>query len=198
MSRQETPLPPPRPEDKDKWTLVLDINETLAHAEDAGGFTEVKPDVSLLDGQLQVVFRPHVNEFLREVSKKFEIVLWGSGHPIYVNGVADGLDKSRDYIRWRVSGFSCGDSPYGKDLRKLGRNLKRTIIIDNNPGYMAGQPENGIVCNEFYASPRELREDRELLIFRDFLTSIPADTQDLRPVVQTWKRENRRGPTVSS
>lgn len=36
-----------------------------------------------------------------------------------------------------------------KDLAKLGRDLRRTVIVDNNPFSFILQPSNGIPCVPF-------------------------------------------------
>lgn len=38
---------------------------------------------------------------------------------------------------------------YVKDLRYLGRDLSRVIVIDSNPKRLKYQPENGIFISEF-------------------------------------------------
>ena len=37
-----------------------------------------------------------------------------------------------------------------KDLSRLGRDLRRTVIIDNNPFSFLLQPENGVPCVPFF------------------------------------------------
>jgi TFIIF-interacting CTD phosphatase-like protein len=67
-----------------------------------------------------------------------------------------------------------------KDLRLIGRDLSKTIIIDNLPENFCLTPDNGIpipdFCGEF--------EDNELPKILDFLTEIARNrVPDVRPVV---------------
>ena len=39
---------------------------------------------------------------------------------------------------------------YVKDLSKLGREMKRTIIIDNSPASYLFQPQNAIPCSSWF------------------------------------------------
>jgi CTD small phosphatase-like protein 2 len=53
-----------------------------------------------------------------------------------------------------------------KDLSKLGRNLAKTLIVDNNPENFLLQPENGIYIKSWYENPEDtaLPELSNLLI----------------------------------
>ena len=58
------------------------------------------------------------------------------------------------------------DNAFVKDLSKLGRDLNRTIIIDNSYKNFALQPDNGIYITSFYEDENdlELQEMTELLV----------------------------------
>ena len=143
---------------------------------------EGTPD-AVIAGQIPIKYRPHVQQFLREVSKKYEIAVWGSGHPIYVHGVADELDRERRYIRWRISGFALSEDKT-KDLADIGRDLRRTVMIDNNPKYMEKNFDNGIVCKEFVGQ----KDDSELLRLSTFLLEqVDSSVTDIRSIVKTWQ-----------
>jgi len=71
----------------------------------------------------------------------------------------DILDPNKT-IDWRLFRSSCTfvQGTYVKDLMKMGRDIKKTFIIDNSPHSFAFQPENAIPCDSWFDD----QEDREL------------------------------------
>jgi RNA polymerase II subunit A small phosphatase-like protein len=57
---------------------------------------------------------------------------------------------------------------YVKDLTKLGRDLKKVIIVDNSPMSYYFQPENAIPVLSWFGD----KEDRELFKLIQFLERI--------------------------
>lgn len=120
------------------YTLVLDLDETLVHYFDLG------PDGHFL-------IRPGCAEFLDELSKYYEIVIFTAAMQDYADSVLGQIDKSEN-IKYRL--YRQHTSPYGhliaKDLSKIGRDLSRWIIVDNVADNFALQPENGIFIKTWY------------------------------------------------
>ena len=66
---------------KKKFTLVLDLDETLVHySED--------------EGEGKIFFRPHLDYFLREMSKNFELMIFTAAQQDYADTVINHLDPS--------------------------------------------------------------------------------------------------------
>ena len=78
------------------------------------------------------LIRPLVNKFLNEMSEFFEIVIFTAAMPDYCHWILDNVDREKrvSYHLYRQH-----TTPYNtyaiKDLTNLGRDLSRTIIIDN-------------------------------------------------------------------
>ena len=68
--------------------------------------------------------RPHVQNFLKEISKNWEIVVFTAGLKDYADWILNELDPQK-YITKRLYRDSCTlrRGVYLKDLRKLGRDL---------------------------------------------------------------------------
>ncbi len=124
-----------------KPTLVLDLDNTLVYP------TANKPGCAAHcieigeNGARQtiwVVERPYLKEFLSRMSELYEIVLFTAGIREYAQAVAEKIDPlgrisfilDRDHCSVLHKGEN-SDMLYFKDLKYLGRDLKRTIIVDD-------------------------------------------------------------------
>lgn len=125
-----------------EYTLVLDLDETLIHFEENS------------DGTSQFLLRPYAQNFIKEVSKYFEVVIFTAALKDYADYILDRLDTEKA-ITHRLYRNNCtfSDNVYQKDLTKLGRDLAKTIIVDNNAENFQLQPENGIYIKSWYNDP---------------------------------------------
>lgn len=70
-----------------------------------------------------------------------------------------------------------------KDLTKLGRDLSKTIIIDNLEDNFRLTPENGIAIPDFIDDFK----DEWLHILKEFLLKIAANrVKDIRPILKKY------------
>mmetsp|Transcript_5911 Transcript_5911/g.7805 ORF Transcript_5911/g.7805 Transcript_5911/m.7805 type:complete len:302 (-) Transcript_5911:418-1323(-) len=180
-------LPPPLPEDKGLITLVLDLDETLVH----GSLEPIEsPDLIVpceLNRQKFEVYirkRPGVENFLSKVGEIFEVVVYTASMGQYASKVVAEFDTTNK-VKSQLYRESCifTQRGYVKDLSRLSRDLKRTIIVDNSHESVMFQPENAIVCVSFFEDP----DDIELDLIGDFLESI-KDVKDVRQHLHKWDR----------
>lgn len=108
------------------YTLVLDLDETLVH------FDQVSLSALMLQRLRNYRPRPGVHKFLQEMSSYYELVVFTAGLKDYADWILNDFDR-HGLISYRLyrhhTRFRSG--VYVKDLSKLGRNLQKTIIIDN-------------------------------------------------------------------
>lgn len=130
-----------------------------------------------------VAKRPGVDEFLVEMAKHYEIVIYTASLNKYADPLLDLLDPHK-VIRARLFRESCVyyEGNYVKDLSLLDRDLSKTIIIDNSPSSYVFHPENAIDCTSFIDDPK----DRELDQIGAFLAGI-KNAKDVRGVCQQWR-----------
>lgn len=141
--KQKKPLLPSIRPDR-LYTLVLDLDETLIHFEE-------NPD-----GTSQFLIRPYAQNFLKEVSKHYELVIFTAALKDYADFILDRLDTEQ-FISHRLYRPNCSfsENVYQKDLSKLGRDLSRTLIVDNNAENFQQQPDNGIYIKSWYNDPND-------------------------------------------
>lgn len=175
-------LDPLTEEDKKRnlKTLVLDLDETLVHS----SFTHV-PDADFvieieLDGAVHKVYvrkRPGVDEFLREVGKKFEVVVFTASLAKYADPLLDILDKDRVVVK-RLFREACvlHFGNYVKDMSLLGRKLEHSMIVDNSPFSYMFQPDNAIPITSWF-NDRSDTELYQLLPFLDQLLEVDDVTK---------------------
>ncbi|XP_059665976.1 uncharacterized protein LOC132311832 [Cornus florida] len=138
----------------EKKTIFLDLDETLVHSTpdpppEKYDFI-VRP---MIDGErvnFYVLKRPFVHELLEKLSEKFELVVFTAGIESYASQVIDRIDR-KAVISHRLYRDSCRevDGKFVKDLSELGRDLKRVVIVDDNPNSYSLQPENAIPIRPF-------------------------------------------------
>mmetsp|Transcript_10358 Transcript_10358/g.25085 ORF Transcript_10358/g.25085 Transcript_10358/m.25085 type:complete len:373 (+) Transcript_10358:522-1640(+) len=174
------------PNDAGKKCLVLDLDETLVHS----SFRAVEGADFVIPVKIEdvvhfvyVAKRPGVDDFLLEMSKHYEIVIYTASLNKYADPLLDLLDIHK-VIRYRLFRESCVffEGNYVKDLSVLDRDISSTIIIDNSPNSYLFHPENAIDCSSFIDDPR----DRELDQIGSFLTGI-KDAKDVRGLAPQWR-----------
>ena len=173
-----------------KKTLILDLDETLVHSAFKPFF--IKSDINLnvnVDGVnhlVHVLKRPYVDEFLQRMSKFYELVIFTASISNYANPLLDRLDKYR-IISHRLFREHCVSNRglYIKDLRKLGRDLKNMIIIDNNPISYAVNQDNGIPILTWHYDKND-NELMKLVPILEFLSTV----DDVRPYIMKIVKRN--------
>ena len=152
-------LPPQAPEDKDKIVLVLDLDETLVFAR---------------EGPLYA--RPGLDEFFAACKGKCEVVVWTAGLRAYAQAIVKSIDKHKvvKHCVYRHAKWFSGQAGYRKDLACLGRDINKTIIIENTPDCIRGYQQNGILVEDYEGGERADH-------------TIPALTEVVRQLVDSGK-----------
>jgi RNA polymerase II subunit A small phosphatase-like protein len=164
------------PKNSSKKTLVLDLDETLVHSQFLP--FSIKSDIVFkidLDNQLHdihVMIRPGVNDFLKRMGKLYEIVIFTASISKYANPLISLIDKSHN-CSYRLFREHCSlvGITYIKDLKKLGRDLKDIIIVDNSPLSYSFNSENGIPILTWFDDKKD-KELYNLIPILEFLSSV--------------------------
>ena len=136
---------------------------------------------------IHVLVRPHVEEFLQRMSKKFELVIFTASISKYANPLLNTIDRM-GYVPFRLYREHCTliNTTFVKDLTRLGRELKDIIILDNNPSAYSLNPYNGFPIKSWF----EDKNDDELLKIipiLEFLSYVP----DVRDYIKKIVSQNK-------
>ncbi|XP_029450800.1 carboxy-terminal domain RNA polymerase II polypeptide A small phosphatase 2 [Rhinatrema bivittatum] len=171
-------LPELKQQDMGKLCVVIDLDETLVHSSFkpiSNADFIVPVEIEGTTHQVYVLKRPYVDEFLRRMGELFECVLFTASLAKYADPVTDLLDKC-GVFRARLFRESCvfHQGCYVKDLSRLGRDLKKTIILDNSPASYIFHPENAVPVQSWFDD----MSDTELLSLIPVFEEL-SETEDI-------------------
>ena len=157
------------------YTLVLDLDETLVHffyTPSGGAF----------------LIRPFCIQFLEEMSKFYEIVIFTAALKDYADSILDLLDPNKKYINYRLyrQHTSISGVTFCKDLSKIGRFLGKTIIVDNLADNFKLQPNNGIHIWTWIDDMKDTQLNDLGKILKELVAKQPLD---VRPIIKKFKED---------
>jgi len=173
-----------------KKTLVLDLDETLVHS----SFKPIpNPDFIIpveIEDQVHKVYvlkRPGVDTFLQSLGPYYEMVVFTASLSKYADPVLDLLDIHK-VVRSRLFREACSNykGNYVKDLNKIGRDLKSTIIIDNSPSSYLFHPENAVPIETWFDD----ETDTELLDLIPILKDL-SKVDNVRTHLEQRKKDGK-------
>jgi len=180
-------LPPQRK--RNRKTLVLDLDETLVHSsfipfEENDIILQVEFDNVLYN--IYVLVRPKALQFLINMSKYFEIVIFTASLSKYANPLLDIIDPKK-VCSYRLYRDHCTliNGIFVKELKRLNRNIKDIIIVDNSPTSYAFNPQNGIPIKSWF----EDKNDNELEKLEPFLKFL-SKVDDIKLYIPSIVKDN--------
>jgi len=158
-------------------TLVLDLDDLLVHSDwtRARGWRTFK--------------RPGVEDFLKTIAPKWEVVVYTSQLPTYADPILDRLDPHHACIAYRLYRDSTlyKGGKHLRDLSKLNRDLSKVLLITSDPDAYEMHPNNTIKLDPWKMEG----EDTKLLDLIPFLEAVhQARVPDVRPVIQSYAGED--------
>jgi len=140
-------------------------------------------------GVVKVNTRPGLHDFLDAVTTKFETHIYTAAMEVYAKPVLDTIDPHgkiqgrwyRDHCR-----LEARQGIYVKALDSLpiyqkdgAPDLRRVVLVDNNPLSFLANPDNGILVSSFYNDPK----DRTLPLVWNLLETLDYH-EDIRPILR--------------
>ena len=175
-SKEKIPFLQNKKDLKKIFTLVLDLDETLiSFHRDEYGIGIIKP-------------RPYLFQFLTEMSKIYELIIFTAATKEYADPILNLIDKNQIFFDKRLyrQHTIIKDNLVIKDLSKLGRDLSKVIILDNIPQNYDLQKENGIFIRNFYGDDND-DALKELIPILTKITKNPNN--DIREELKKMKEE---------
>ena len=132
---------------KKKYTLVLDLDETLINVE----FKDMSNNKCILH------LRPGLFWFLSKVKPFYELITFTSASKEYAQPIINEIElnnKYFDYTFFREHSVISGND-FVKDISRIGRDMKRIIIVDNMEQNFRLNKKNGIKIKPFYGEQND-------------------------------------------
>lgn len=161
-----------------KYTLVLDLDETLIH---------FKPNPNNEDsGTIKI--RPYLYKFLDNIKKYYELIVFTAATQEYADPIIDAIEQNKKYFDFRLYRIHTIiiDNDFVKDLSKFGRDLSRILIVDNMEQNYKLQKDNGITIRPFWGKDNEDTALNDLL---EILTKIAENNLDVRTGLKIFKED---------
>ena len=186
-----------------KPLLILDLDETLIHATP----DQLNYSFNFKAFHYYIYLRPHVHEFLYQVSQYYQLAIWSSASDDYVHEVIQQLIPTNITLQfvWGRSRCTAKYNPkidefgyyhdnywshyhYIKPLKKVykqGYDLKKVLIVDDSPHKVANSYGNAIYSKAFTGQ----EDDNELLLLLKYLITI-VSTPNFRKIEKRfWRTE---------
>ena len=163
-------------------TVVLDLDETL-----------IRYNINENTSKNELIKRPCLDEFLSSLSRaKCELIIFTASTQEYADPLIDQIENDKKYFSkrlYRQHTVLIGDN-YIKDITKLGRELNRTIIVDNEKSSFSLQQRNGILIKPFFGEEDSFNLDMALENLSIILLKIIKNPfQDIRKELEIYKDE---------
>ena len=160
-----------------KYSLVLDLDETLIHFR----VNHTHNDEGVLK------LRPGVGTFFQVIKEFYEIILFTEASEAYTELIIEAFNKNNffNYKFYRQHTIIIGHD-FVKDLQRIGRPLDKIIIIDNIQQNFRMQKNNGILIKPFYG---EDQNDQALFDLIPILINIAKDNIDTRNGLVKYRDE---------
>ena len=132
---------------KKKYTLVLDLDETLINIE----FKDMSNNRCILH------LRPGLFWFLSKVKPFYELITFTSASKEYAQPIINEIElknKYFDYNFFREHSVINGND-FVKDISRIGRDMKKIIIVDNTEQNFRLNKKNGIKIKPFYGDQND-------------------------------------------
>ena len=189
LQQKKMLLPQKSKEFFNKKTLILDLDETLVHS----SFVPFENNDIVLNVEFEsiiyniyVLIRPGAIEFIKKVSKLYEVVIFTASISKYALPLLDIIDEDKN-IKYKLTREHCTflNGIYIKELKKLNRDLSDLIILDNSPLAYSFDNDNGLPIKAWYEDKNDNELDKVYSLL-EFLSKV----KDVRNFIKKFVNNN--------
>ena len=118
------------------YTLLINIDDTLIHS---------------YKNSNKIIIRNYLNEFLSSLIPYYELISFTYGNKKHSDNIINVIEEKEIYFEFNLYKENCTylNEEYYKDFNKLGRDIKRTIIIEDIDNNFENQNDNTILIKSF-------------------------------------------------
>ena len=164
---------------KKKYSLVIDLDETLVFVK----FINNNSNKAILH------LRPYLFDFLENLFPLYELISFTTATSIYAEKILNEIEAKKKYFSYKFyrEHSIIKGKELVKDISRIGRSMKKILIIDNNANNFKINKENGILIYPFY---NEKNKDCSLLELKKILIKIyNKNYEDIRDGIKEFKNE---------
>ena len=172
----------------ERKTLFLDLDETLIKVSQKVRLGKHDFSFSVYSSRYFVYKRKHLDEFLRQASKLFELVIYTAATEDYCLEIINQLDPKREFFSYVLTRKHCIPMPNGGFLKRLsniqGREPRNMLLVDDNEEQTTENSDQSIPILPLTLG--ELEEDTELEGLLILLKDL-SEAQDVRQLIRELK-----------
>lgn len=180
--------------------LILDVDETLIHADESSGTRPANFHV----GHYSVCRRPGLEDFFQSLRADFTFAIWSSSESRYLSDILKQIlpneldlafvwDRTRCTQRIDHERQTTYFSKNLKKVRRLGYDLDRVLIIDDTPEKVEQYFGNALYVTPWYGDP----SDTELPRLAAYLQTL-CHLTNLRSLEKRfWRFDRPESPPTS-
>ena len=162
------------------YTLVLDITNTLIN-------------IKYADPQGQILIpnlRPGIFSFLNSVKPLYELVAFSSETREFSDVILNEIEKNKKFFDFKLYKDHCTlhKNRFVKDITKLGRDIRKIIIVDDDENNFVLNKENGIKIKPFLGE--ENNNDTSLFELKKILILFERmGLDDVRKGIKSYEKD---------
>jgi Dullard-like phosphatase family protein len=168
-----------------KYSIVFDLDETLINIE----FKDLTNNKCILH------FRPGLFKFLSDIQPYYELMTFTSASKEYAQPIINEIESKNKYFDFnffREHSIIFGND-FVKDISRIGRDMKKIIIIDNMEENFRLNKKNGIKIYPFYGN----KNDNVLFELENILIAIyKQGYEDLTIALNYYSKEIKKKITL--
>jgi len=163
-----------------KYTLVLDLTDTLINVQYEGNNRQA----------LIPNLRPGLFSFLNAIKPLYELVSFSTEAKEYSDMILKEIEKNKKYFDFNLykEHLTLYGNKFVKDLSKLGRDIKKVIIVDDDPNNFILSPENGIQISPYLGD--STKDDTTLFELKKLLILFQrTGVDDIRKAIKSYEKD---------